>query len=296
MRRSDVAELLVLAALWGGAFLLMRIGAGDFGAVPLAAVRATGGAALLLPLLVMRGETGSLRRHWRPIFTLGIVNSVVPSVCFTYAALSITAGMSAIFNSASPLFGALIGWWWLREGLSRTRVAGLAIGFAGVLWLAWDGASFKAGGSAWAIGACLLATVCYGWSANHARLRLRGVPPLAVAGGSQLVATLVLAVPAAIWWPEHALPAASWAAAGVLAFACTGFAFILYFRRIANAGPVNAIAVTFLIPAFAVAWGWAFLGEGITPTMIAGCATILAGTALATGLVKLPLRRHAVAG
>jgi drug/metabolite transporter (DMT)-like permease len=122
------------------------------------------------------------------------------------------------------------------------------------------------------------------------------VPSLAVAGGSQLAATLVLAGPAAIWWPDHALPATSWAAAGVLAFACTGFAFILYFRLIANAGPVNAIAVTFLIPVFAVVWGRAFLGEGTTPALIAGCATILAGTALATGLVKGRLRRPAVTG
>jgi len=295
MRRSDLAELLLLAALWGGAFLLMRIGAGDFGAVPLAAVRAVGGALLLVPLLAWKRELGAVRRHWRPILLLGFVNSVIPTVCFSYAALSITAGLSSIFNSASPLFAALIAWLWLHERLTRTRIAGLVFGFAGVLGLAWEGASFKAGGSTWAIAACVLATLCYGWSANYVKRRLHGVPPLAVAGGSQLAASAVLALPAWLWWPQHAIPATSWMAAAVLALVCTGFAFILYFRLIANAGPVNAIAVTFLIPAFAVAWGWAFLDEGITPAMVAGCATILVGTALATGLVKAPLRR-AVAG
>ena len=295
MKGADLAELLGLAALWGGSFLLLRMGAGDFGPIALSAVRVSGAALLLVPLLAWRGQLAALRGHWRPILVVGLTNTALPFLGFSYAALSITAGMSSIFNAASPLFGALVGRLWLRERLTPARVLGLAIGFAGVLGMAWTGASFKAGGSGWAVVACIAATFFYGYSPNYAKRRLQGVPPLAVAAGSQLAATLVLAGPAAIWWPGHALPATSWAAAGVLAFACTGFAFILYFRLIASTGPVNAIAVTFLIPAFAVAWGWALLGEGITPTMIGGCATILAGTALATGLVKGPQRR-AVAG
>jgi drug/metabolite transporter (DMT)-like permease len=71
----------------------------------------------------------------------------------------------------------------------------------------------------------------------------------------------------------------------VLTFACTGLAYLMYFRLIANAGPANAISVTFLIPGFAVLWGALFLGEALTPAMLLGCAVILLGTALATGLV-----------
>jgi drug/metabolite transporter (DMT)-like permease len=143
-------ELVGLAALWGGSFLLLRIGAADFGPVALAAVRATGAALFLMPLLQWRGQLGVLRRHWRPIFIVGLTNSAVPFLCFSFAALSITAGLSSIFNAASPLFGALIAWFWLKDRLTPVRIAGLVIGFAGVCWMAWDSASFRDGGSGWA--------------------------------------------------------------------------------------------------------------------------------------------------
>jgi drug/metabolite transporter (DMT)-like permease len=296
LKAADLGELFGLAALWGAAFLLMRIGAADFGPVPLSAVRVGGATLLLLPLLHLRGQVGELRRHWRPVFVVGVTNSALPFLCFSYAALSISSGMSAIFNAASPLFGAAIARLWLKDRLTPMRVAGLAIGFGGVLWMARDGADFRPGGSGSAIVACLLGTICYGWSASYAKKRLGGVPPLAIAAGSQLAATLLLVVPAFVSWPAQALGTTAWIAAAVLAFACTGLAYIVYFRLIAHVGPANAIAVTFLIPAFAVVWGWLFLDEGVTLRMIGGCAVIVFGTALATGLLRWPERRALHAG
>ena len=177
-----------------------------------------------------------------------------------------------------------------RDRLTPSRIVGLAIGFGGVLWLAWDKASFKPGGSGWAIVACLVATLCYGLSASYTKKRLTGVPPLAVATGSQLGAAIALVVPALVWWPQAMPSSTAWLAAGLLALACTGIAYVLYFRLIASIGPANAIAVTFLIPVFAVVWGWLFLGEGITLQMVIGCAVILVGTGLTTGVLKLPQR------
>ena len=136
MRTSDLGELLLLAALWGASFLFMRMGAAEFGPIALVAVRVGGAALFLMPLLQLRGQMSVLRQHWRPIFLVGLTNSALPFLCFSYAALSITAGLSAIFNAASPLFGAVIAWLWLNDRLNRVRVLGLVIGFAGVLWLA----------------------------------------------------------------------------------------------------------------------------------------------------------------
>jgi len=288
VKTSDLGELITLAALWGASFLFMRMGAAEFGPVALAAVRVGGAALFLLPLLHLRGQVGALRRHWRPIFVVGITNSALPFLCFSYAALAITAGLSSIFNAATPLFGAVIAWLWLHDRLGPTRIAGLAIGFAGVVGLAWEKASFKPGGSGWAIVACLAATLLYGLSASFTKKRLQGVPPLAVAAGSQLSAALVLVLPAAWLWPATPPSAAAWGTAAVLAVLCTGVAYLLYFRLIAHIGAANAIAVTFLIPAFAVLWGWLFLGEPLTPAMALGCAVILLGTSLATGLVRPP--------
>jgi drug/metabolite transporter (DMT)-like permease len=290
MKPRDLADLTLLAALWGASFLFMRMGAGVFGPVALAAVRVTGAAAFLLPLLAWRGELGALRAHWKPLLVVGIGNSALPFLLFSYAALAITAGLSSIFNATTPLWGALIAWLWLKDRLTPARTLGLAIGFAGVLWLAWDKASIKPGehgvSPAAAIAACIAAALCYGTSASFTKRHLTGVPPMVVAAGSQLSATLVLAVPGFLFWPAEAPGAGAWSAVIALAVLSTGVAYVLFFRLIANVGPANAIAVTFLIPVFAVLWGGVFLGEQVTGAMVAGCAVILLGTALATGVVK----------
>jgi drug/metabolite transporter (DMT)-like permease len=123
-------------------------------------------------------------------------------------------------------------------------------------------------------------------AANYTTRRLGGVAPLAVAAGSQIAAALCLAVPAALWWPATAPSRTEWAAMAMLAFACTGIAYLMYFRLIAHIGPANAIAVTYLVPLFAMLWGGWFLGEAVTAPMLAGGSVILLGTGLATGMVR----------
>ncbi len=289
MRGRDLAELVLLAALWGASFLFMRLGAVDFGPAALVFLRVAGASALLVPLLLWRGDGGALRARWRPIAVVGLVNTAIPFALFMVAALVLNAGLSAIFNATSPLWAALIAWVWLGQRPGGVQALGLALGFAGVLFLGGTNASFKPGdhgvSPALGIAACVAATVAYGFSVNYTKRALAGVPPMAVAAGSQLAALALSAVPAALAWPAVTPTPVAWAGAAVLAFACTGLAYLLYFRLIANVGPSNAITVTFLIPAFAVLWGWAFLGEQLTLPTLAGCAVILLGTALATGVL-----------
>jgi drug/metabolite transporter (DMT)-like permease len=216
---------------------------------------------------------------------VGLTNSVLPFLAFAYAAISIDAGVLAIFNSASPLFAAVIAWLWLAERMTPARVLGLGIGFAGVVWIAAYKAGLHGGGTIPAILACLVATLCYGVSPSLTKRHLSGVPPLAVATGSQVSATVLLAIPAVLAWPAANPAATPWLVVAALAFFCTGLAYVLYFRLIANAGPANAIAVTYLVPIFAVAWGGLFLGETLAWPVVAGCAVVFAGTALATGVV-----------
>ena len=295
MRRRDVVELLALAALWGGSFLFMRVAVPAFGPFALAFLRVFGAALLLVPLLAARGELAALRRHWRTIAVVGFVNSALPFLCFAYAALTINAGVSAIFNSATPLFAAIVAWLWLGDRMTPLRVVGLCIGFAGVLWIGWDKADFGPGGSAVAIGACLLATMSYGIGPSLTKRRLGAVPPLAVAAGSQVAAAIFLVVPALLAWPAVAPSAHAWTMIALLAFVGTGLAYLLYFRLIARAGPANAVAVTYLIPIFAVAWGGLFLGERLTLPLVAGCAVIFIGTALATVMLPVSRRRGVAA-
>lgn len=292
MKPRDTVELLLLAAIWGASFLFMRIAAPAFGALPLAAVRVGGAALMLAPLLLLRGQGRALSRAWRPVVIVGCINSALPFALYNYAALAITAGLASIFNATTPLWGALIAWVWLRDRPDAWRAAGLAVGFGGVMWLAWDQASFRpaAGGPAtgWAVLACLTATFCYGLAASFTKRHLTGTQPLAIAAGSQVASTIALAGPAAVAWPTTAAAPGAWGAAAALALLCTGVAYVLYFRLISNVGPSRAMTVAYLIPAFAVAWGAIFLGEQITAKMVGACAAILLGTALATGLFSRP--------
>jgi drug/metabolite transporter (DMT)-like permease len=294
----DTAELALLGALWGASFLFMRLGAVEFGPVALVFVRVAGAALLLLPLLLGQGQGAALRRHWRPIAVVGLVNSALPFLLYMVAALVLGAGLMAVFNATAPIWGALIAALWLGERLGPGRALGLAIGVAGVVTLVWGKADLRPGvhGISPALGmaACLGATLLYGLAANYSRKRLAGVPPLAVAAGSQLAAALLLVLPAWWAWPPAPLSATAWGAAAALAVACTGLAYVLYFRLIANVGAANAISVTFLVPGFAMLWGWLLLGEQPTPAMLLGCAVILLGTALSTGMLKLPPRPRAV--
>jgi drug/metabolite transporter (DMT)-like permease len=284
-------DLVMLAALWGASFLFMRVTAPAFGPLAMAGVRVSGAALLLSPVLRWRGEWPALRQHWPALAAVGLTNSALPFALFGYAALHLTGGLAAIFNAATPLFGALIAWAWLRERLTPWRILGLVVGFVGVAGLALVKAGdTRAGGPALAVLACLAAPLMYGFSASFTRRRLAGVPSMAVAAGSQLSAALALAVPAALTWPAVAPPPSAWLMLLALSALCTGLAYVLYLRLIANAGPANAMTVTYLVPAFAVAWDALFLGETLTWQMVLGCAVILLGTALATGL--LPLRRR----
>ena len=289
--KSWVSDLLLLAAIWGSSFLLMRIGTVEFGALPTAGVRVAIAAAFLLPIVWLRGLLPVLRQNWKRIFFIGLLNSGIPFACFAFALLSITTGLSAILNATVPMFGALVAWVWLKDKPNASRVLGLLIGFAGVALLAWDKATFKPDASGvapgWAVLACLLACLCYGISASYTKRYLSGLPPLVTAAGSQIGATLGLAVPAIWLWPARMPGSAAWLALLAVGVLCTGLAYIVFFRLIANAGPQRALSVTFLVPVFAVLYGVLFLGESVTPWMLLCAGVIVCGTALSTGLLRL---------
>jgi len=291
MKRSDFAQLLLLAALWGSSYLFMRLSAADFGAVTLAGLRAGIAALVLLPVVAWRGGLADWRAHWPQLLVVGLTQSALPFVLFSFAATRLPSGLSAILGATTPLFTALIARCWLADRLDAARLTGLVVGFSGVLWLVGGKAGPHAGVGAdgWAVAACLLAALLYGFSSNYTKRTLAAASPLAVAAGTQLASALLLALPAAGAWPAAAPAPRAWAAVAVLAVACSAVAYVLFYRLIANVGAARTVSVTYLIPAFGVLWGRIFLGEPVTLHLALGCAVILAGTALTTGVIRLPL-------
>lgn len=289
MKPRDTIDLVLLAALWGASFLFMRVAAPAFGPAALVEVRVLTGALFLLPLLALRGGASMLRAHAGRLALVGLLNTAAPFALITYAMLTLSAGFAAILNATVPMWTALIAALWLRERSAPLQWLGLAIGAAGVIVLVGDKVDLRPGGSQWhntlAIGAALLGMAFYGLSANVAKRLMAGVPALVTATGSQIAAALLLAPAALLLWPAQPPAPREWLAAVVLGVACTGIAYILYFRLIDRVGAMRAANVTFLIPIFATVWGMLFLGEALTARMVAGGAVVLAGTALALGVL-----------
>jgi drug/metabolite transporter (DMT)-like permease len=286
-----LTEFVLLGALWGASFLFMRLGAAEFGALPTAGMRVAIAALFLLPLLLLRGQWQALSKHWGKIFFLGMLNSGIPFALYAYALLSISTGLSSLLNATVPLFGALVAWLWLKDRPHGMKILGLLIGFVGVAMLAWGKASFKPDASGlvtgWAVLACLGACLCYGISASFTKRHLGGVPSLVIATGSQLGATVGLALPSLWLWPNQPPSPTAWLALLAVGVLCTGVAYVLFFRLIDKVGAAGALTVTFLIPVFAVLYGVVFLGESVTAWMLICGTVILLGTALSMGLLKL---------
>ena len=291
-----VAEFILLAALWGASFLFMRLGAAEFGIVPTAGLRVALAALFLLPVFLMRDVWADFRRHAKTILFVGLLNSGIPFLLWSFAVLHIATGLTSILNATVPLSGAVVAWLWLKDRPDASRLLGLGIGFVGVALLVLGKSGVDAQGvvgsgnsilSLLAMGACLLATLCYGIAASYTKRYLSGVHPLASATGSQIGATLGLALPMWWFWPDQAASATAWGAVVAVALFCTSIAYILYFRLIAQAGPSKALTVTFLIPVFALFYGAVFLGESISAWMVGCGLVIVCGTALSTGLVRL---------
>jgi drug/metabolite transporter (DMT)-like permease len=288
MRARDLTDLLVLAAVWGGSFLFMRIAVPQLGPAPLMELRVGLAALALVAVVSWRGGFRVIVRHWKPILLVGAFNAALPFLLYGYAAQSLGAGFLSVSNAVTPMWGAAIGWLWLGDRLPASRVAGLLIGFAGIVVLVWDKFDFSAGGTGLHVVAALAAPICYGIAANSTKRYLSGVDALSGATGSMISASLIL-MPLAIWtWPAGPVSVPAWSATLALALVCTATAYVMFFRLIASVGPTAAVSVTFLVPVFGVLWGTLLLDEEVTGTMLLGAAIILVGTALSLGLVKRP--------
>lgn len=278
-------EFLIVAALWGGSYLFMRVAGPAFGVLPLVGLRLSIGGAFLLGLCGLNGKFGEIRRHWKKTVLLGVSNSAVPFSLLAYTTIHTNAGFGAILNSTAPFFTAVEGWVWLRERLRFSQGLGLLIGGLGV-WLEVGGRlSFHSTRLAAALAAALMGTLLYGFSIVYTKKYLADVSPLAITTVSQVTGAMVLAPFVIARWPAQSPGPAAWWSVGLLGVFSTAVAFVSFYRLIARLGATRTVVVTYLIPVFGMVWGGLFLGERVTVSMIGSTVVILFGTALSQGVV-----------
>ena len=282
MRRIDLFRLFSLAAIWGASFLFMRIIAPVLGPLWTAELRVGIAGLLMLGYMLTRAQAMHFRADWRQYLIVGTFNSALPAVLFSYAALTLPAGYSAIVNATTPLWGALIGIALLGERMNLRKAAGLSSGVAGVALLVRLGPVTYSVPVLLAALACVLASVCYAASGAYSKLRAAGIGPNQMATGTQLAAALVL-LPGLPLVPMRSAPTLQILLLVILlALVCSAVAYFLYFRLLSDIGPTKTLTVTFLIPLFALLWGALFLHESIDLITLIGCALVILATWLVT--------------
>ncbi|MCQ2035665.1 DMT family transporter [Stutzerimonas kunmingensis] len=281
MRPLDMFRLLALAAIWGASFLFLRIIAPVLGTFPTAFFRVLLATAGLLVILLLLRTRWDFRGKLGLCLVLGVINSGLPFALYSVAAQLVPAGYSAIFNATTPMMGVLIGALFFTEELTLAKIIGVFSGLGGVALLMRIGpVPFDTELLLGAL-ACLGATACYGFGGFLTRRWINqgeGLDSEVVAFGSQLGAALcllplfglsLLNAPPVNWGDSTV-----WLSLLGLGLVCTAFAYILYFRLLADIGPVKTLTVTFLIPPFGVLWGVIFLDEPLSWAYVQGGALI----------------------
>jgi drug/metabolite transporter (DMT)-like permease len=294
MRRNP-AMLAVLALVWGASFMFIKVAVRELAPATLITGRLASAAlalgAVALVSLGARRTAAELRRAWRPLVVVALVNTALPFWLLSWGETRLDSGLASIIQAAVPIFNAGLAFGFFRESrVTGLRLAGLGIGFVGVALLVGAQPHGKVLGAV----AVVAMALCYAVGSLLAGRHLPGTPPLVVALASTAVSALV-AAPLGIAQAPHATVA--WKTIGsvlVLGLLGTALAYLLFFALIRDAGPSYATLVTYLVPPIALAYGAIFLGERVSPAALGALALVLVGVALGTGALRPERLRRTV--
>ena len=285
MKLRDGAIMLLLAAIWGTSFLLIRIAAPVLGPIVLVTARMLiAGSVLLLYAVVMRRPILSRHAPWKAYLVLGTINSLLPLTLEAVAVVHLNASLAAVLATTSPLFTALAAMIWLHERVTWQKGVGLILGLVGVIILVGASPVLVTPAAFLAVGAALLSALLYAIGTIYARGVLRATSALPLVIGQELVAGILL-LPISWLTPPigEVTPLIVWATLS-LALIMTAGGNLLYFYLLERVGPTTTQSVSFLVPAFALLAGVLLLGEPFTMSMLLGLAVIVTSIGLITGL------------
>lgn len=296
MTRRNLVRFGGLALIWGSSFLFIEVALRGLSAPQVVLGRILGGALVLLGVLRAGGHRLPRERSvWGHLLLLAVAANVVPFYLFAWAQSGggVTSGLAGVINGTTPLLTLLAAIIALpEERATATRVAGLAVGFSGVLLIVAPWREGVVGGELAGLLACLGAAVCYGGSITYTRRHVsgRGLPPVVLACGQLLLASAIqLVVVAAVGRQSIEIDAPVAGSVLALGLLGTGVAYLLFYALIEETGATTASMVTYVIPVVAVFLGVVVLSEPVSWNLFAGAGVVIAGVALADGrLTKRP--------
>lgn len=280
MSAKNWARFVGLGVIWGSSFLWIKIALQEVGPFTLVTMRIFF-ALLGIGLIVLRAKTAvPLRRHWRLFVFLGLINMAIPFVLISWAEKSIPSGLASILNSTMPLWTLIISAVLLpEEGITRRKVAGLLLGFGGVVVLMSNQLGEGFGEYQVGILVMLLSAFFYGLSAVMIKRSGKGISSEALTLGQMLIAFLAVAPTALVVESPFTFPVLgiTWLAVAWLGLLGSAIALILYFSVLYEIGPTRAVMTTYIFPLVGVALGAIFLGEQPDWRMLVGGVMVVAG-------------------
>ena len=274
MESKDWFLLTALAAIWGSAFMFIKISAVDFGPILLVTLRLLIAGLVFMPLLLRKKYRLLFKSHLSGIIIIAIFSNALPFTLFAFASLGATSNMLGILNGTTAFLTTLIAYFWLNESISSKQIIGLCLGFLGVIILV-----NPANGSSTVIASmcALLGSLCYAFNGNYLEKFHSNSNKKVLIGWSMLFGGLFM-TPFAFFNLPDAIPNLnSFLALLWLAVVSTGIGYLGYIRLINRIGAVKTSTLTYLLPVFSIIWGAIFLQEKITLIILGGFLFVMMG-------------------
>lgn len=297
MAMRDWLWIVFLGAIWGFSFIFNAILIRELGPMWVSGLRvAIGALGCWVVVVALRKSIPRDPILWIKLGLLGVLAYAIPFALFPLAQANLASGVAAIINALTPIMTVIVSHFWHDgERATRHKSLGVLAGFSGAVILASPALTAGGNSQLWAIGACLLATICYALSLNITR-SFKAVEPTVFAA---IALTGAAVVTAPVAFLSEGAPVITrvetWGAALAIGLIATAFTFQIMYRILPRVGATNFSATTFIAPVSAIIFGFLLLGEIIQPTHLVGMAAIFIGLLMIDGRLPrwLGMRRAA---
>jgi len=266
--------LTFLGALWGSAFMFIKVATPEFGPVALVNARLIIASFIFLPILLRSKYIHLLKPIWRQVLVLAILNNAIPFTLFSYASFGADSNILAILNATTAFNTMIIAYIWIGEHVSLKQLFGLLLGFIGIFILVNPQNSETTLISSMS---ALLASFFYSYSTVYIQRQSVNANKMVLIGWS-IIFSAVIMLPVTIFYLPDSIPSISAIGSAIwLGAISTGLGFLGYVRLIDKIGAVKTSTVAYFLPVFGIIWGAIFLDEIISSTIIIGCLIVLIG-------------------
>jgi len=284
MKSSHLLQLLLLSAIWGVSFLLIRIAGDSFPPLWLALLRCSSGAVLLWSVMAFGRRSLPPRRLLLWLLLVALFNNAIPFTFFAWGERTIPSSTAAVVNATTPIWTLLISVAVQRGHVTGRMVVGVLLSFGGVVLVVYGHAAGEEtvsarAGLALGVTLVVLASLCYAIATVMAKAKLKGIDPIVLATTQLTLASLMLLPVALAGGHPGKISGASVAAIATLGLAGSGLAYLLYYNLLAHVSATHVVAVTYLLPIWGLFWGL-LAHESIGWTAYVGVAIVVAGLVL----------------